>query len=42
MAQKEILSQQEIIMKLRTDLGEAHTRMSDLRGWCEFLGYLTV
>ncbi|XP_038966567.1 forkhead-associated domain-containing protein 1 isoform X6 [Rattus norvegicus] len=32
MAQKEILSQQEIIMKLRTDLGEAHTRMSDLRG----------
>lgn len=33
MAQKEILSQQEIIMKLRTDLGEAHSRMSDLRGW---------
>ncbi|XP_052033931.1 forkhead-associated domain-containing protein 1 [Apodemus sylvaticus] len=32
MAQKEILSQQEIIMKLRTDLGEAHSRMSDLRG----------
>lgn len=32
MAQKEILSQQEIIMKLRTDLGEAHNRMSDLRG----------
>lgn len=41
MAQKEILSQQEIIMKLRTDLGEAHSRMSDLRGWCEFLGHLT-
>ncbi|XP_004679394.1 PREDICTED: forkhead-associated domain-containing protein 1 [Condylura cristata] len=32
MAQKEILSQQEIIMRLRTDLTEAHGRMSDLRG----------
>ncbi|XP_050008124.1 forkhead-associated domain-containing protein 1 isoform X3 [Alexandromys fortis] len=31
-AQKEILSQQEIIMRLRTDLSEAHGRMSDLRG----------
>ncbi|KAL1776333.1 forkhead-associated domain-containing protein 1 [Sigmodon hispidus] len=31
-AQKEILSQQEIIMKLRTNLNEAHGRMSDLRG----------
>uniref|UniRef100_H0XVW2 Forkhead associated phosphopeptide binding domain 1 n=1 Tax=Otolemur garnettii TaxID=30611 RepID=H0XVW2_OTOGA len=31
-AQKEILSQQEIIMKLRKDLTEAHSRMSDLRG----------
>ncbi|CAH7442986.1 forkhead-associated domain-containing protein 1 [Phodopus roborovskii] len=31
-AQKEILSQQEIIMRLRTDLNEAHGRMSDLRG----------
>jgi hypothetical protein len=41
MAQKEILSQQEIIMKLRTDLGEAHSRMSDLRGWCDFPGPLT-
>lgn len=41
MAQKEILSQQEIIMKLRTDLGEAHSRMSDLRGWYEFRGHLT-
>ncbi|XP_055467422.1 forkhead-associated domain-containing protein 1 [Psammomys obesus] len=31
-AQKEILSQQEIIMGLRTNLSEAHSRMSDLRG----------
>ncbi|XP_078186553.1 forkhead-associated domain-containing protein 1 isoform X23 [Callithrix jacchus] len=31
-AQKEILSQQEVIMKLRRDLTEAHSRMSDLRG----------
>nr|XP_031539564.1 forkhead-associated domain-containing protein 1 isoform X2 [Vicugna pacos] len=31
-AQKEILSQQEIIMKLRKNLNEAHSRMSDLRG----------
>uniref|UniRef100_A0A2K6M8U3 Forkhead associated phosphopeptide binding domain 1 n=1 Tax=Rhinopithecus bieti TaxID=61621 RepID=A0A2K6M8U3_RHIBE len=31
-AQKEILSQQEVIMKLRKDLTEAHSRMSDLRG----------
>ncbi|XP_045404617.1 forkhead-associated domain-containing protein 1 isoform X2 [Lemur catta] len=31
-AQKEILSQQEIIMRLRKDLTEAHGRMSDLRG----------
>ncbi|XP_053431311.1 forkhead-associated domain-containing protein 1 isoform X3 [Nycticebus coucang] len=31
-AQKEILSQQEIIMRLRKDLTEAHSRMSDLRG----------
>ncbi|XP_026965901.1 forkhead-associated domain-containing protein 1 [Sagmatias obliquidens] len=31
-AQKEILSQQEIIMRLRNNLTEAHSRMSDLRG----------
>ncbi|XP_077007321.1 forkhead-associated domain-containing protein 1 isoform X3 [Tamandua tetradactyla] len=31
-AQKEILTQQEIIMRLRKDLKEAHGRMSDLRG----------
>ncbi|XP_019061019.1 forkhead-associated domain-containing protein 1 isoform X4 [Fukomys damarensis] len=31
-AQKEILSQQEIIMRLRRDLNEAHGRMTDLRG----------
>ncbi|XP_021573545.1 forkhead-associated domain-containing protein 1, partial [Carlito syrichta] len=31
-AQKEILSQQEVIMRLRKDLTEAHSRMSDLRG----------
>uniref|UniRef100_A0A8D1QMQ0 FHA domain-containing protein n=1 Tax=Sus scrofa TaxID=9823 RepID=A0A8D1QMQ0_PIG len=31
-AQKEILSQQEVIMKLRKNLTEAHSRMSDLRG----------
>ncbi|XP_063487877.1 forkhead-associated domain-containing protein 1 isoform X10 [Symphalangus syndactylus] len=31
-AQKEILFQQEVIMKLRKDLTEAHSRMSDLRG----------
>nr|XP_040143886.1 forkhead-associated domain-containing protein 1 isoform X6 [Ictidomys tridecemlineatus] len=31
-AQKEILSQQEVIMRLRKDLNEAHGRMSDLRG----------
>uniref|UniRef100_A0A2K6ECX9 Forkhead associated phosphopeptide binding domain 1 n=1 Tax=Macaca nemestrina TaxID=9545 RepID=A0A2K6ECX9_MACNE len=31
-AQKEILSQQEVIMKLRKDLTEAHSRMSDLKG----------
>ncbi|ERE83952.1 forkhead-associated domain-containing protein 1 [Cricetulus griseus] len=31
-AQKEILSQQEVIMRLRTDLNQAHGRMSDLRG----------
>ncbi|KAL2773338.1 forkhead-associated domain-containing protein 1 isoform 4, partial [Daubentonia madagascariensis] len=31
-AQKEILSQQEVIMRLRKDLTEAHGRMSDLRG----------
>ncbi|XP_058160331.1 forkhead-associated domain-containing protein 1 isoform X1 [Dasypus novemcinctus] len=31
-AQKEILSQQEVIMHLRKDLAEAHGRMSDLRG----------
>ncbi|XP_059997364.1 forkhead-associated domain-containing protein 1 isoform X2 [Lagenorhynchus albirostris] len=31
-AQKEILSQQEIIMRLRKNLTEAHCRMSDLRG----------
>ncbi|XP_040843547.1 forkhead-associated domain-containing protein 1 [Ochotona curzoniae] len=31
-AQKEILSQQEVIMKLRKDLNGAHSRMSDLRG----------
>lgn len=26
-------------MRLRTDLSEAHGRMSDLRGWYEFLGH---
>ncbi|XP_066231241.1 forkhead-associated domain-containing protein 1 isoform X14 [Saccopteryx leptura] len=31
-AQKEILSQQEVIMSLRKNLTEAHGRMSDLRG----------
>ncbi|KAM5248703.1 forkhead-associated domain-containing protein 1 [Ctenodactylus gundi] len=31
-AQKEILSQQEVIMRLRKDLNEAHCRMTDLRG----------
>ncbi|CAK6440633.1 unnamed protein product [Pipistrellus nathusii] len=31
-AQKEILSQQEVIMNLRKNLTEAHSRMSDLRG----------
>ncbi|XP_023421514.2 forkhead-associated domain-containing protein 1 isoform X2 [Cavia porcellus] len=31
-AQKEILSQQEIIMRLRQDLNEAHGQMTDLRG----------
>uniref|UniRef100_A0A2K5E8F8 Forkhead associated phosphopeptide binding domain 1 n=1 Tax=Aotus nancymaae TaxID=37293 RepID=A0A2K5E8F8_AOTNA len=31
-AQKEILSQQEVIMKLRKGLTEAHSRMSDLTG----------
>uniref|UniRef100_A0A673TVS3 Forkhead associated phosphopeptide binding domain 1 n=1 Tax=Suricata suricatta TaxID=37032 RepID=A0A673TVS3_SURSU len=31
-AQKEILSQQEVIMKLRKNLREAHNQMSDLRG----------
>ncbi|XP_030182157.1 forkhead-associated domain-containing protein 1 isoform X5 [Lynx canadensis] len=31
-AQKEILSQQEVIMRLRKNLTEAHNRMSDLRG----------
>lgn len=31
-AQKEILSQQEVIMNLRRNLTEAHGRMSDLRG----------
>ncbi|XP_045154886.1 forkhead-associated domain-containing protein 1 [Echinops telfairi] len=31
-AQKEILSQQEVIVRLRKDLTEAHGRMSDLRG----------
>ncbi|XP_008571079.1 PREDICTED: forkhead-associated domain-containing protein 1 [Galeopterus variegatus] len=31
-AQKEILSQQEVIMRLRKDLTEAHSHMSDLRG----------
>ncbi|XP_054995421.1 forkhead-associated domain-containing protein 1 [Sorex araneus] len=31
-AQKEILSQQEMIMRLRQDLSEAHSRMSDLKG----------
>ncbi|XP_069935360.1 forkhead-associated domain-containing protein 1 isoform X4 [Oryctolagus cuniculus] len=31
-AQKEILSQQEVIMRLRKDLNDAHSRMSDLRG----------
>uniref|UniRef100_A0A8C6QIQ0 Forkhead-associated phosphopeptide binding domain 1 n=1 Tax=Nannospalax galili TaxID=1026970 RepID=A0A8C6QIQ0_NANGA len=30
-AQREILSQQEVIMRLRTDLNDAHSRMSDLR-----------
>ncbi|KAM7098403.1 forkhead-associated domain-containing protein 1 isoform 5-T9 [Molossus nigricans] len=32
MAQKEILSQQEVIVGLRKNLTEAHGRMSDLRG----------
>ncbi|KAF6108791.1 forkhead associated phosphopeptide binding domain 1 [Phyllostomus discolor] len=32
MAQKEILSQQEVIMSLRKNLSDAHGRMSDLRG----------
>lgn len=36
-AQKEILSQQEIIMRLRQDLNEAHGQMTDLRGWFRFL-----
>lgn len=36
-AQKEILSQQEVIMRLRKDLNEAHGRMSDLRGLWESL-----
>lgn len=41
-AQKEILSQQEVIMNLRKNLTEAHGRMSDLRGLycydlCRFL-----
>uniref|UniRef100_A0A8C3WJ19 Forkhead associated phosphopeptide binding domain 1 n=1 Tax=Catagonus wagneri TaxID=51154 RepID=A0A8C3WJ19_9CETA len=31
-AQKEILSQQEVIVRLRKNLTEAHSRMSDLRG----------
>lgn len=31
-AQKDILSQQEIIVRLRKDLSEAHSRMSDLKG----------
>ncbi|XP_055978890.1 forkhead-associated domain-containing protein 1 [Sorex fumeus] len=31
-AQKEILSQQDMIMRLRQDLSEAHSRMSDLKG----------
>ncbi|KAK2489348.1 hypothetical protein MC885_011791, partial [Smutsia gigantea] len=31
-AQKEILSQQELILKLRKNLTEAHGQMSDLRG----------
>ncbi|XP_021118495.1 forkhead-associated domain-containing protein 1 isoform X2 [Heterocephalus glaber] len=31
-AQREILSQQETIMRLRQDLNEAHGRMTDLRG----------
>ncbi|XP_049473992.1 forkhead-associated domain-containing protein 1 isoform X4 [Panthera uncia] len=31
-SQKEILSQQEVIMRLRKNLTEAHNRMSDLRG----------
>ncbi|XP_070458628.1 forkhead-associated domain-containing protein 1 isoform X13 [Equus przewalskii] len=31
-AQKEILSQQEVIVKLRENLTEAHSRMTDLRG----------
>uniref|UniRef100_A0A8C6QE78 Forkhead-associated phosphopeptide binding domain 1 n=1 Tax=Nannospalax galili TaxID=1026970 RepID=A0A8C6QE78_NANGA len=39
-AQREILSQQEVIMRLRTDLNDAHSRMSDLRGLYEFLGHL--
>lgn len=41
MAQKEILSQQEVIMGLRKNLTEAHGRMSDLRGLCACLGLLT-
>lgn len=40
-AQKEILSQQEVIMRLRKDLNEAHGRMSDLRGLSQCLCLLT-
>lgn len=40
-AQKEILSQQEVIMNLRKNLTEAHGRMSDLRGSYACLGPLT-
>lgn len=40
-AQKEILSQQEVIMNLRKNLTEAHSRMSDLRGSYACLGPLT-
>ncbi|VFV28995.1 Hypothetical predicted protein [Lynx pardinus] len=38
-AQKEILSQQEVIMRLRKNLTEAHNRMSDLRGDLKAWGF---
>lgn len=40
-AQKEILSQQDVIVSLRKNLTEAHGRMSDLRGLYDYLCVLT-